>query len=307
MGPSGGLTKDNIGVEMAQLVFAIAESPLEEGVIWAGTNDGFVHVTRDGGENWTNVTDNVPDLPPWGTVSNIHPSKHDAATAYMSVDFHQMNGRDPYVYKTTDYGQTLAVHRVGPSPERLQLRALGPRGPGEAGASLPGHGERHLRFLQRRRELADAPEQSAPRPGPRRRGPGALQRPGHRHLRSRFLDHGRHHALPAAHRRGAGLGRSSLRSPGRLQDAHHRRRPPGTDQRLYQLLPEGSTGRAREHRDPGCPRPDGEHPAGHSRRRHQPDLLEHALSRPRAGEDPDQAPGKSHGGSGETVQGAVGE
>ena len=93
-------------MEMAQLVFAIAESPLEEGVIWAGTNDGFVHITRDGGGNWTNVTANIPDLPPWGTISNIDPSKHDAATAYMSVDFHQMNGRDPYVYKTTDYGQS---------------------------------------------------------------------------------------------------------------------------------------------------------------------------------------------------------
>jgi len=106
MGPSGGLTKDNIGVEMAQLVFAIAESPVEEGVIWAGTNDGFVHITRDGGENWTNLTDNVPDLPPWGTVSNIHASKYAAGTAYMSVDFHQMNGRDPYVYKTSDYGES---------------------------------------------------------------------------------------------------------------------------------------------------------------------------------------------------------
>ena len=138
MGPSGGLTKDNIGVEMAQLVFAIAESPLEEGVIWAGTNDGFVHITRDGGENWTNVTDNVPDLPTWGTVSNIHPSKHDAGTAYMSVDFHQMNGRDPYVYKTTDYGQSWTsiasdiprsvfsyVHWVHEDPVRQGLLYLG--------------------------------------------------------------------------------------------------------------------------------------------------------------------------------------
>jgi photosystem II stability/assembly factor-like uncharacterized protein len=138
MGPSGGLTKDNIGVEMAQLVFAIAESPLEAGQIWAGTNDGFLHVTRDGGENWTNVTDNIPDLPPWGTVSNIHPSKHDAATAYVSVDFHQMNGRDPYVFKTEDYGQSWRsiasdiprsvfsyVHWVHEDPVRPGLLYLG--------------------------------------------------------------------------------------------------------------------------------------------------------------------------------------
>ena len=138
MGPSGGLTKDNIGVEMAQLVFAIAESPLEQGVIWAGTNDGFLHVTRDGGQSWTDVTDNVPELPPWGTVSNIHPSKHHAGTAYLSVDFHQMNGRDPYVYKTTDYGQSWRsiasdiprsvfsyVHWVHEDPVRQGLLYLG--------------------------------------------------------------------------------------------------------------------------------------------------------------------------------------
>jgi photosystem II stability/assembly factor-like uncharacterized protein len=104
LGYSGGLTKDNIGVEWAELVFAIAESPLEAGQIWAGTNDGLLHVTRDGGETWTNLTDNIPNLPEWGTVSNIEPSKHVNGTAYVTVDFHQMNNRDPYVYKTTDFG-----------------------------------------------------------------------------------------------------------------------------------------------------------------------------------------------------------
>ena len=106
MQPSGGLTKDNIGVEFACLVFAIAESPVEKGCIWAGTNDGLVHVTRDGGQNWSNVTDNIPDLPVWGTVSNLEPSGHNPGTCYMTVDFHQMNNRDPYVYKTTDYGKS---------------------------------------------------------------------------------------------------------------------------------------------------------------------------------------------------------
>jgi len=101
---SGGLTKDNIGVEYACVVFAIAESPVEEGCIWAGTNDGLVHVTRDGGKNWVNVTENIPDLPVWGTVSNLEPSRYDAGTCYLTVDFHQMNNRDPFVYKTTNYG-----------------------------------------------------------------------------------------------------------------------------------------------------------------------------------------------------------
>jgi len=106
LGPSGGLTRDNLAVEYGCVVFAIAESPLEEGCIWAGTNDGLVQITRDGGKTWTNVTKNIPNLPPWGTVSNIEPSRYEAGTAYITVDFHQMNNRDPYVYKTTDYGQT---------------------------------------------------------------------------------------------------------------------------------------------------------------------------------------------------------
>ncbi|MEO8500797.1 MAG: sialidase, partial [Vicinamibacteria bacterium] len=103
---SGGLTPDNIGVEYAGVVFAIAESPLEKGLIWAGTNDGQVQVTRNAGGQWTNVTANLPGLPPLGTVSNLEPSRFDPGTAYVTVDLHQVNNRDPFVYKTTDYGRT---------------------------------------------------------------------------------------------------------------------------------------------------------------------------------------------------------
>ncbi|HVS80294.1 MAG TPA: hypothetical protein VHE60_01000 [Pyrinomonadaceae bacterium] len=105
-GFSGGLTGDNIGVEYAGVVFAIAESPKEAGTIWAGTNDGLVQITRDGGKNWTNVTKNIPNMLSWGTVSNIEPSRYNAGTAYLTVDGHQVNNRDPFIYKTTDYGQT---------------------------------------------------------------------------------------------------------------------------------------------------------------------------------------------------------
>jgi photosystem II stability/assembly factor-like uncharacterized protein len=101
---SGGLTPDNIGVEYAGVVMSVAESPRQAGLIWAGTNDGLVQVTRDGGKTWTNVTKNIPNLPPWGTVGNVEPSRHDAGTAYITVDFHQVNNRDPFVYKTTDFG-----------------------------------------------------------------------------------------------------------------------------------------------------------------------------------------------------------
>jgi photosystem II stability/assembly factor-like uncharacterized protein len=138
MGPSGGLTKDNIGVEYACIVFALAESPLERGVIWAGTNDGLLHITRDGGGTWTDITVNIPDLPKWGTVSNIEPSRYDAAKCYVTVDFHQVNDRDPYVYKTDDYGQSWTsisegisqsvfsyVHWVHEDPVRPGLLYLG--------------------------------------------------------------------------------------------------------------------------------------------------------------------------------------
>ena len=105
-GFSGGLTGDNIGVEYFSVIFAIAESPKEKGLIWVGTNDGLVQLTRDGGKNWTNVTKNIPNLPPWGTISNIETSRYEAGTAYITVDFHQVNNRDPFIYKTRDYGKT---------------------------------------------------------------------------------------------------------------------------------------------------------------------------------------------------------
>ncbi len=101
---TGGLTPDDAGPTYASVLFAIAESPLQEGVIWTGSNDGFIHVSVDGGQTWTNVTANLPDLPPWGTVSNIEPSSHQAGTAYLTVDLHQQGDPDPYVYKTSDFG-----------------------------------------------------------------------------------------------------------------------------------------------------------------------------------------------------------
>ena len=106
MGWSGGLTGDNIGVEYAGVVYAIAESRLEKGTIWVGTNDGLVQVTRDEGKTWTNLTRNIPGLPAWGSVRSIVPSRYDAATTYLTVDAHQENNRDPFVYRTTDNGRT---------------------------------------------------------------------------------------------------------------------------------------------------------------------------------------------------------
>src|SRR5204863_5410787 len=80
--------------------------PKQAGLIWAGTNDGLLHITRDGGKTWTNVTKNIPNLPPLGTISNVEPSRYETGVAYIAVDFHQVNNRDPFVYRTADYGKT---------------------------------------------------------------------------------------------------------------------------------------------------------------------------------------------------------
>ncbi len=104
--PSGGLTLDNIGPEYFDIIFSIAESPKQEGLIWAGTNDGLVQVTKDGGKNWTNVTKNIPGILQYGTVDNLYPSEFAAGTAYISVDGHQVDNRDPHIFKTTDFGIT---------------------------------------------------------------------------------------------------------------------------------------------------------------------------------------------------------
>ena len=104
---SGGpITGDNTGVETYDTVFAIAESPVQKGLIWAGSDDGLVHVTRDGGQTWTNVTAGMAGLPEWGTVNLIEPSPFDPSIAYVVVDAHRLDNLRPYLFKTTDYGQT---------------------------------------------------------------------------------------------------------------------------------------------------------------------------------------------------------
>ena len=104
---SGGpITGDNTGVETFGTVFAIAESPKQKGVIWAGTDDGLVQITLDNGQNWTNVTAAMPGMPEWGTVSMIEPSAFDAGTAYAVVDAHRLDNPRPYLFKTTDLGRT---------------------------------------------------------------------------------------------------------------------------------------------------------------------------------------------------------
>src|SRR5579863_5690427 len=105
-GNSGGITFDNLYTYDAAIIYSIALSPVKRGIIWAGTNDGQLSVSRDDGGHWSNVTKNIPDLPPMGTIWNIEPSPFDAGTAYITVNLEQMGDYNAYVYKTSDYGQS---------------------------------------------------------------------------------------------------------------------------------------------------------------------------------------------------------
>ena len=103
---SGGVVGDNLGQFYGEVVFAIAPSAIQRGLIWAGTNDGKVWNTRDGGATWNDLTKNVTGLPAWGTVRRIEPSRFDPGTAYLAVDLHLMDDRKPYLFRTADYGRT---------------------------------------------------------------------------------------------------------------------------------------------------------------------------------------------------------
>jgi photosystem II stability/assembly factor-like uncharacterized protein len=103
---SGGVAIDNLMTFDGSVLHALAESPVEAGVLWAGSSDGLVHVTRDGGTSWTNVTDRIRGLPPDGKVRVIVPSAHAAGAAYVVVDRHELADFEPYVYKATEYGGT---------------------------------------------------------------------------------------------------------------------------------------------------------------------------------------------------------
>ncbi len=132
---SGGpITKDNTGVEVYDTIFSVVESPVQKDLIWAGTDDGLIQLTRDGGQHWENVTPKA--MPDWGTVSMIEASPRDAGTAYAAVERHKSDDFAPYVFKTADFGKTWTkltnglpandyVHAVRVDPRRPDLLFAG--------------------------------------------------------------------------------------------------------------------------------------------------------------------------------------
>ncbi|HVF43811.1 MAG TPA: hypothetical protein VM936_12400, partial [Pyrinomonadaceae bacterium] len=104
-GSAGGpITKDNTSVEYYDTVFTVAESPAQRGVIWTGSDDGLVQLTRDEGKTWANVT--PKNMPEWIQINSVEASPHDAATAYVAATMYKWDDFKPYLYKTSDYGRT---------------------------------------------------------------------------------------------------------------------------------------------------------------------------------------------------------
>jgi len=130
----GDITQDNTSVEYYDTIFALAESPVEKGLLWAGSDDGLIQITRNGGGSWQNVT--PPGMPEWSMISLIDPSPHAAGAAYVAVDRHKLDDFKPYIYKTADYGKSWTgiaagipdgayVHAVREDPKRTGLLYAG--------------------------------------------------------------------------------------------------------------------------------------------------------------------------------------
>ena len=105
LGPSGGpITRDTSGAEHYCTLYTFEESPHEPGVLWAGSDDGLVHLSRDGGQTWRDVT--PPDLPEWAFIRTVEPSPHEPGTLYLAATRYKLDDPAPYLYKTADYGES---------------------------------------------------------------------------------------------------------------------------------------------------------------------------------------------------------
>lgn len=115
---SGGpITQDNTSVEYYCTIFAANESPLKEGLLWVGSDDGLIHVTKDGGSNWENVT--PTNMPEWSMINSIEPSAFDEGTCYVAATRYKLGDFRPYLYKTTDYGKTWSKITNGINTEHF--------------------------------------------------------------------------------------------------------------------------------------------------------------------------------------------
>jgi photosystem II stability/assembly factor-like uncharacterized protein len=135
-GSSGGpITKDNTSIEYYDVIFTVMESPVQKGLIWAGSDDGLVNLTTDGGKTWNNVTPRR-DMPEWIQINSIEASPFDAGTAYVAATMYKWDDFKPYLYKTTDYGKTWRKITSG-IPDGAFTRVIR-EDPGRKGLLLAG-------------------------------------------------------------------------------------------------------------------------------------------------------------------------
>ncbi len=192
------ITRDVTGEEFYSTLYAIAESPLEKGVIWTGSNDGPFFVTRDNGRTWTNVT--PKDMEPGGRVQYIEASPHRKGSAYYAAYRYLLGDYRPYIYATDDYGKNLEApdRRIerdsGRHADARRARRSRSRRP-----AVRRHGIRHVHFVRQRRALAVVPVEPAERSDHRHQG--ASQGSGRRDARTCLLDSRQHHAASSAHAR----------------------------------------------------------------------------------------------------------
>ena len=193
--PGRPITRDVTGEEVYSSIYSMDESPIERGVIWVGANDGPVHVTRDSGKTWKNVT--PPDLPPGGRVQNIdasaHPQRlglHRGLSLSARARSEAVHLQDRRLRRDVDEADRRRQRHPGRSPD-----ARRPRGSGTRRPALCRHRVRHLRVVRQRRALAAAAAEPARHAG--HRHPRPPRRSRHRDDGAVVLDHGRHRAAPA--------------------------------------------------------------------------------------------------------------
>ena len=197
---SGGVTVDNSAAEMHTTIYSISESPKNANVIWVGTDDGNLQLTRDGGKTWTNVVGNVPGLPKGSWVSWVEASRFDAGDRVRGVRPPHVRRHDAVGLPTTDFGKTWT--RIVATERRARLRARDQGGHGQAEPPVPRHRVRPV-DLGRRRRARGREFKGGDFPAVAVRelaGPAARQRPRDRDARPRHLDHRRPHAAARADR-----------------------------------------------------------------------------------------------------------